>query len=68
MSRSLVAPLDEIAHHILRLWKARQTDRQIVEELQKHFDTSRFGLGSVFDFAYDDFQTLTIEGQAHKVP
>ncbi|KAG1842049.1 hypothetical protein DFJ58DRAFT_732242 [Suillus subalutaceus] len=38
-------PLDVIEPHILRLWKARQTDRQIVTELQKHFDTSRYGLG-----------------------
>ncbi|KAG1778331.1 hypothetical protein EV702DRAFT_1220104 [Suillus placidus] len=38
-------PLDIIEPHILRLWKARQTDKQIVAELQKHFDTSRYGLG-----------------------
>ncbi|KAG2738584.1 hypothetical protein P692DRAFT_20758685, partial [Suillus brevipes Sb2] len=38
-------PLDEIAPHILRLWKARQTDRQIVQELQKHIDTTRYGIG-----------------------
>ncbi|KAG1824248.1 hypothetical protein DFJ58DRAFT_738729 [Suillus subalutaceus] len=38
-------PLDVIEPHILRLWKARQTDRQIVAELQKHFDTSCYGLG-----------------------
>ncbi|KAG1822254.1 hypothetical protein EV424DRAFT_1346626 [Suillus variegatus] len=37
-------PLDEIAPHILRLWKARQNDRQIVQELQKHIDTMRYGL------------------------
>ncbi|KAG1836109.1 hypothetical protein F4604DRAFT_1943658 [Suillus subluteus] len=39
------SPLDVIEPHILRLWKARETDRQIVAELQKHFDTSRYGLG-----------------------
>ncbi|KAG1738475.1 hypothetical protein EDB19DRAFT_1982912 [Suillus lakei] len=38
-------PLDIIQPHILRLWKARQTDKQIVAELQKHFDTQRYGLG-----------------------
>ncbi|KAG1719695.1 hypothetical protein EDB19DRAFT_1836499 [Suillus lakei] len=27
------------------MWKARQTDRQIVLELQKHIDTSRYGIG-----------------------
>ncbi|KAG2739204.1 hypothetical protein P692DRAFT_20757479, partial [Suillus brevipes Sb2] len=37
-------PLDVIRPHILRLWKARQTDKQIVAELQKHFDTSQYGL------------------------
>ncbi|KAG2335575.1 hypothetical protein BDR05DRAFT_1006666 [Suillus weaverae] len=39
------SPLDEIAPHILRLWKARQTNRQIVQELQKHIDTTRYGIG-----------------------
>ncbi|KAG2114133.1 hypothetical protein DEU56DRAFT_749025 [Suillus clintonianus] len=38
-------PLDEIAPHILRLWKARLTDKQIVDGLQKHIDTEHFGLG-----------------------
>ncbi|KAG1897951.1 uncharacterized protein F5891DRAFT_1191262 [Suillus fuscotomentosus] len=38
-------PLDEIAPHILRLWKACQTDRQIIQELQKHIDTTRYGIG-----------------------
>jgi hypothetical protein len=45
-----LAPLDIIEPHILRLWKARQTDKQIVAELQKHFDTSRYGLGLVLSF------------------
>ncbi|KAG1732296.1 hypothetical protein EDB19DRAFT_2005534 [Suillus lakei] len=27
------------------MWKAHQTDRQIVLELQKHIDTSRYGIG-----------------------
>ncbi|KAG2035986.1 hypothetical protein BDR03DRAFT_983291 [Suillus americanus] len=38
-------PLDEIAPHILRLWKACQNDWQIVQELQKHIDTTRYGIG-----------------------
>ncbi|KAG1874867.1 hypothetical protein F4604DRAFT_1880769 [Suillus subluteus] len=38
-------PLDVITPHILRLWKARQTDKQIVQDLQKHYDTSHYGLG-----------------------
>ncbi|KIK74605.1 hypothetical protein PAXRUDRAFT_121905, partial [Paxillus rubicundulus Ve08.2h10] len=42
------SPLDEIAPHILRLWKTRCTDKQIIEELQKHFDTARYGLALVF--------------------
>ncbi|KAF9232881.1 hypothetical protein BU15DRAFT_67056 [Melanogaster broomeanus] len=29
----------------MRLWKARLTDKQIVEELQKHIDTSQYGIG-----------------------
>ncbi|KAG2132217.1 hypothetical protein BD769DRAFT_1666236 [Suillus cothurnatus] len=44
-TRIRLAPLDIIEPHIHRLWKARQTDKQIVAELQKHFDTSRYGLG-----------------------
>ncbi|KAG2124934.1 hypothetical protein BD769DRAFT_1669092 [Suillus cothurnatus] len=39
------SPLDIIQPHILRLWKARQTDKQIVAELQKHFNTEHYGLG-----------------------
>jgi hypothetical protein len=43
-----LAPLDEIAPHILRLWKARQNDRQIVRTLrEKHIDTERYGIGYV---------------------
>ncbi|KAF8119494.1 hypothetical protein EV363DRAFT_1462101 [Boletus edulis] len=38
-------PLGEIIPHIHHLWKARLTDAQIVAELQKHFDTSEYGLG-----------------------
>ncbi|KAG1887344.1 hypothetical protein F4604DRAFT_1877761 [Suillus subluteus] len=38
-------PLEEITPHILRLWKARQTDKMIVENLQKVIDTSRYGIG-----------------------
>ncbi|KAG2138405.1 uncharacterized protein EDB93DRAFT_1106369 [Suillus bovinus] len=38
------SPLDIIQPHILHLWKARQTDKQIVVELQKHFDTLHYGL------------------------
>ncbi|KAG1875957.1 hypothetical protein C8R48DRAFT_591755 [Suillus tomentosus] len=39
------SPLEEITPHILRYWKARQTDKKIVENLRNHFDTSRYGLG-----------------------
>ncbi|KAG2159142.1 uncharacterized protein EDB93DRAFT_1284042 [Suillus bovinus] len=35
------APLDDITPHILRLWKARQ----IIQELQKHIDTTHYGIG-----------------------
>jgi hypothetical protein len=40
-----VAPLDIIAPDILHLWKARQTDKQILEYLRKHIDTTRYGIG-----------------------
>ncbi|KAG1740216.1 uncharacterized protein EDB91DRAFT_1082173 [Suillus paluster] len=43
---TISAPLDIITPHILHLWKARQTDKQIVEDLQKCFDTSHYGLGT----------------------
>jgi hypothetical protein len=47
-----LAPLDEIAPHILRLWKTRQTDRNIVRILrEKHIDTERYGIGYV-DLCY----------------
>lgn len=50
---ALLAPLDEIAPHILRLWKTRQTDRNIVRILrEKHIDTDRYGIGYVLDSCY----------------
>ncbi|KAG2148334.1 hypothetical protein BD769DRAFT_1624766 [Suillus cothurnatus] len=39
------SPLEEIMPHILRFWKARQTDKMIVQNLQKLIDTSRYGIG-----------------------
>ncbi|KAG2339324.1 hypothetical protein BDR05DRAFT_977759 [Suillus weaverae] len=42
-----LAPLDIIQPHILRLWKARQTDKQIVAESQKHFDTQCYDMPMV---------------------
>ncbi|KAG1876492.1 hypothetical protein DFJ58DRAFT_720957 [Suillus subalutaceus] len=39
------SPLEEITPHILRLWKARQTDKMIVENLRKVIDTSHYGIG-----------------------
>ncbi|KAG2134218.1 hypothetical protein BD769DRAFT_1385810 [Suillus cothurnatus] len=38
-------PLDIISPHIFQLWKAQQTDKQIVQSLRNHYDTSRYGLG-----------------------
>ncbi|KAG2156878.1 uncharacterized protein EDB93DRAFT_1247067 [Suillus bovinus] len=35
----------DITPHILCLWKAHQTDKMIVENLQKVIDTSRYGIG-----------------------
>ncbi|KAG1727663.1 uncharacterized protein EDB91DRAFT_1060983 [Suillus paluster] len=41
-----LALLDEIAPHILRLWKTCQTDRNMVHILrQKHIDTEHYGIG-----------------------
>ncbi|KAG1860866.1 hypothetical protein F4604DRAFT_1512023, partial [Suillus subluteus] len=37
--------LEVIVPHILHMWKACQTDHQIVLELQKHIDTTRYGIG-----------------------
>lgn len=42
---SNTAPLDEITPHILRFWKARLTDKAIVQELRKVIDTDRYGIG-----------------------
>ncbi|KAG1798669.1 uncharacterized protein HD556DRAFT_1440373 [Suillus plorans] len=38
-------PLEEITPHVLRFWKARLTDKAIVEELRKVIDTDRYGIG-----------------------
>ncbi|KAI6010570.1 hypothetical protein BKA83DRAFT_16275 [Pisolithus microcarpus] len=39
------SPLDQIKPHIMRFWKARLTDKEIVAELRKHIDTSQYGIG-----------------------
>ncbi|KAG1894209.1 uncharacterized protein F5891DRAFT_1195476 [Suillus fuscotomentosus] len=39
------APLEVISPHIFQLWKTRQTDKQIVQNLWNHYDTSHYGLG-----------------------
>jgi hypothetical protein len=49
-----LAPLDELAPHILRYWKTRLNDKEIVLALQKHFDTKRYGIGCV-----DSYDELT---------
>lgn len=38
-------PIEEIEPHIMRMWKARFNDRQIVEELRKLIDTNQYGIG-----------------------
>ncbi|KIK37536.1 hypothetical protein CY34DRAFT_15632 [Suillus luteus UH-Slu-Lm8-n1] len=38
-------PLDELAPHILRYWKTRLNDKEIVQVLQKHFNTECYGIG-----------------------
>ncbi|KAG1811329.1 hypothetical protein EV424DRAFT_1542550 [Suillus variegatus] len=38
-------PLEEITPHILRLWKACQTDKMIIENLRKVIDTSCYEIG-----------------------
>jgi len=49
---TLLAPLDKITLHILRLWKTCQADRNIVRILQeKHIDTECYGIGYV-DLCY----------------
>ncbi|KAG1736064.1 hypothetical protein EDD22DRAFT_852297 [Suillus occidentalis] len=61
-------PLEEIAPHILRYWKARKTDRKIVENLQNHFDTSRYGLGyTKFREIRNDMGLLHTRQQSHTI-
>ncbi|KAG2029121.1 hypothetical protein BDR03DRAFT_1018871 [Suillus americanus] len=65
---SMYSPLEEIAPHILRYWKARQTDRKIVENLQNHFDTSRYGLGyTKFRQICNDMGLLRTRQQSHTI-
>ncbi|KIK94040.1 hypothetical protein PAXRUDRAFT_143761 [Paxillus rubicundulus Ve08.2h10] len=42
---NLLAPLVLIEPHIKQLWKARLTDKDIVQELQKHIDMNQCGIG-----------------------
>ncbi|KAG2033434.1 hypothetical protein BDR03DRAFT_1014290 [Suillus americanus] len=41
----LTPPLDELAPHILCYWKTRLNDKEIVQALQKHFNTEHYGFG-----------------------
>lgn len=41
----MVAPIEQIELHICRLWKARRTDPQILQEVLKHIDTNQYVLG-----------------------
>ncbi|KAG2344574.1 hypothetical protein BDR05DRAFT_947268 [Suillus weaverae] len=68
MNFSSLSPLEEIAPHILRYLKARQTDRKIVENLQNHFDTSRYGLGyTKFREIHNDMGLLHTCQQNHTI-
>ncbi|KAG1767513.1 hypothetical protein EDD22DRAFT_949969 [Suillus occidentalis] len=58
----LTSPLEEITPHILHLWKAHQTDKMIVENLQKVIDTSHYGISLFYDspedFGVMDFKVI----------
>ncbi|KAG1821416.1 hypothetical protein EV424DRAFT_1539144 [Suillus variegatus] len=61
-------PLEEITPHILRYWKARQTDKKIVENLRNHFDTSRYGLGvTKFKEIRNEMGLLRTRKQNHSI-
>ncbi|KAG1853453.1 hypothetical protein DFJ58DRAFT_728207 [Suillus subalutaceus] len=45
-------PLDELMPHMLRYWKTHLNDKEIVQGLQKHFNTEHCGIGCVDDI-YD---------------
>ncbi|KAI6008923.1 hypothetical protein F5J12DRAFT_920784 [Pisolithus orientalis] len=38
-------PLDDVEPHIMQMWKAHLTDRQIVAELHKVINTNEYGIG-----------------------
>ncbi|KAG1906761.1 uncharacterized protein F5891DRAFT_975487 [Suillus fuscotomentosus] len=40
-----VAPLDELAPHILHYWKTCLNNKEIIQALQKHFNTEHYGIG-----------------------
>ncbi|KAG2054775.1 hypothetical protein BDR06DRAFT_971436 [Suillus hirtellus] len=68
MHLSMYSPLEVIAPHILRYWKAHQTDRKIVENLQNHFDTSCYGLGyTKFREIHNDMGLLCTHQQSHTI-
>ncbi|KAG1847850.1 hypothetical protein DFJ58DRAFT_730028 [Suillus subalutaceus] len=61
-------PLEEITPHILRYWKARQTDKKIVENLRNHYDTSRYGLGiTKFKEIRNEMGLLRTRKQNHSI-
>ncbi|KAG2135541.1 hypothetical protein BD769DRAFT_1627021 [Suillus cothurnatus] len=61
-------PLADIAPHILRLWKSRLTDKQIVQALRKEIDTERYGIGlTKFIQVCTDMGLLHTRQQGHTV-
>ncbi|KAG1832673.1 hypothetical protein EV424DRAFT_1342207 [Suillus variegatus] len=64
----VLAPLTDIAPHILRLWKSRLTDKQIVQALRKEIDTERYGIGlTKFIQVRTDMGLLRTRQQGHTV-
>jgi len=60
--------LADIAPHILRLWKSRLTDKQIVQALRKEIDTERYGIGlTKFIQVRTDMGLLRTRQQGHTV-
>ncbi|KAI6038016.1 hypothetical protein EDC04DRAFT_2868507 [Pisolithus marmoratus] len=45
MLLSNTSPLNQIKPHIIQLWKAHHTDKEILQEVQRHINTNQYGIG-----------------------
>ncbi|KAI6035739.1 hypothetical protein EDC04DRAFT_2868837 [Pisolithus marmoratus] len=61
-------PLEQIAPYIIKMWKARRTDVETLQEVLKHIDTSQYGIGlTKLKAIRKSMGLLSTQQQAHTI-